>query len=70
MTNQKNSSTEFETLQKILQRIGCEPSHKHNPGWVSQDRLIFSAADTLLCFSFNESGEAISLSWGPWQDMV
>jgi hypothetical protein len=73
MINQKrqlNQPSDFESLKDILEKIGFKLSHKHNPGWASQDRLIFSAANTRLCFSFDESGEVISLSWGPWQDMV
>lgn len=72
MTNQndKVTPTDFEVMSSILKKIRCDPVHKHNPGWASQDRLIFSAADTRLCFSFDKNGEVVSLSWGPWQDMV
>lgn len=62
--------TDLENLQRMFARIGLAMTHKHNPGWTSADRIIISAADTRLCYSFDKDGNLISISWGPWQDAV
>jgi hypothetical protein len=62
--------TDLENLQRMFTRIGLAMVHKRNPGWATTDRIIISAADTRLCYSFDKDGNLMDISWGPWQDAV
>lgn len=60
--------TELQSFKSMLQRARVEFRHRHHPRWATADRIIFEAADTKLCFSFDHNGYFLDYSWGSWVD--
>lgn len=62
--------TELQVVIKMFERVGIPYTHKRNPSWATTDRILISAAGTLLSFCFGKDGDFQCIAWGNHQDQV